>query len=134
MANTMWKDVLQSTVKVRYRVQSILDKGNVNDEDLFALLTDEGSQVKWATERELNSAPAGSRLAKRVDEFVVFLRGRLGCEAEGLPDSWVVKTFGFNLVTDEAQRPGVFMVVDEYASLLRGKTTDAWRQVAHYDF
>lgn len=134
MGNNMWKDALQSTVKARYRVQSVLDKGHVSDEDLFALLTDEDSQVKWAAERELNSAPAGSPLAKRVDEFVVFLRGRLGCEAEGLPDAWVVKTFGFNLVTDEGQRKPVFIVVDEYASLLRGKTTDAWKQLAHYDF
>lgn len=108
-----WEGALRETAEAMHRVEFMLNNGPVSDEVLFTLLTGEGSRVKRLTEHELNTAYEGSRLAKRVDEFVNYLRERLGSEANGLPDAWVVKMFGFNLRLDERERDASLVFAEQ---------------------
>lgn len=77
--------------------------GWVDDEELFILLTD--SRCKERIERAYNYAGAGELKARRVDFFVDFLRTKIDDGGVGLPDEWVVKMFGFDLLTVNNRKP-----------------------------
>lgn len=96
---------LDMDAEYRERVERAAD-GYADNDELFTLLQDK--RVQWVLEQRLNTAFPKSRLAERADSFMLYLRERLNVD-ESVPDSWVVKSFGFNLWTGDRTVFGRFL-------------------------
>lgn len=83
-------EMISSRVKDAVRMDT-------TDEALFAALQD--PECKERIEKWFNSSMRSEQVMVRLQFFVLFLRGKLGSEGLGVPSSWVVKSFGFNLDT-----------------------------------
>lgn len=83
-------EIISSRVKDAVRLDT-------TDEVLFAALQD--ADCRERVEKWFNSSMRSEEVMVRLQFFVLFLRGKLGSEGLGVPSSWVVKSFGFNLDT-----------------------------------
>lgn len=95
-----WPEDFPADLKKRVRQACT---GWIDDEDLFVLLLDE--RCKERIERAYNNARTGEFKASRVNYFVDFLRTKLDDGGQSLPDEWVVKMFGFDLLTASNRKP-----------------------------
>lgn len=95
-------------------------KLTVSNERLFELLNQ--PELKRSIERWYNSVWRDMSVLHRLEEFGSYLREKLtfeGVPADGMPDSWVMKFFGFDL--DLTTR---YMVVVEEEWLPMGSRVD----------